>query len=233
MPTQALKTAPQPARRSQAQRRAATQERLIAATLQCLEDLGYAGTTTTAVAKRSGLSQGALFVHFKTKADLVAAAVADLFAGLILDFKGAVAEVAPGESDELRVAAVIAALWTVFEQPKLGMTFEIYAAARTDPGLAKTLAPIATAHRQNIAAEAQALFPIQSQQDERFFPTVELVIDAMQGAAVTEHALPGITSSGPVLERLTAIIIELVADARQADASTESVSTPHTALKNS
>lgn len=202
---------PPPARRSQAQRRAGTRRKLIRATLGCLQERGYSGTTTTAVATRAKLSQGALFVHFKTKAELVAAAVEELFASLIADFKTALVNVSQAGDPPQRATDAIAALWTVFEQPRLALTYDIYAAARTDRVLAATLTPIAAAHRDNIAAEATALFPGTAQTNPHFFPMVELVIDALQGAALTTHALPGTTNVEPMLAELTAVVAGLVA----------------------
>src|SRR5687767_4439256 len=65
-------------RRSQEERSAATRERLLDATVECLVDLGYAKTTTTEVVRRAGVSRGAQVHHFPTKADLVQNAVVHL-----------------------------------------------------------------------------------------------------------------------------------------------------------
>ena len=71
--------APPPARRTQQERRDSTRTRLLEATVECLVELGYARTTTLAVAQRAEVSQGALFKHFPTKAALLGAAVERLF----------------------------------------------------------------------------------------------------------------------------------------------------------
>src|SRR5258706_14432846 len=65
-------------RRTQAERRAGTRALLLEATVECLAERGYAGTTTTEVARRAGLSRGAQLHHFGTKTDLVTAAVEHL-----------------------------------------------------------------------------------------------------------------------------------------------------------
>src|SRR4051812_46618887 len=62
-------------RRTQEERTATMRARLLQATVDCLIDHGYAGTTTTAVVARAGVSRGAILHHFPTKADLVAAGV--------------------------------------------------------------------------------------------------------------------------------------------------------------
>jgi len=61
-------------RRTQAQRRADTQHRLLTATVGCLSELGYAKTSVKAVCTQAGVSQGALFNYFPTRLDLIVAA---------------------------------------------------------------------------------------------------------------------------------------------------------------
>ena len=62
-------------RRTQAERSAETIDLLIDATLKTLEDVGYTRATTEVIARRAGVSQGALFHHFDTRIELIAAAV--------------------------------------------------------------------------------------------------------------------------------------------------------------
>lgn len=64
--------------RRQEQRSAATRRALLDATVACLAELGYAGTTSAAVAERAGLSRGAQLHHFGTRDQLVVAAVEHL-----------------------------------------------------------------------------------------------------------------------------------------------------------
>ena len=73
-------------RRTQEERSAATQTRLLDAAVECLVELGYGATTTTVVAERAGVSRGAQLHHFATRADLVGAAVQHVFAGLTEDY---------------------------------------------------------------------------------------------------------------------------------------------------
>lgn len=61
-------------RRTQAERRAETTQKLLDATELCLAKRGYGGTTTSAICKSAGVSQGALFRHFPTRLHVIAAA---------------------------------------------------------------------------------------------------------------------------------------------------------------
>ena len=53
-------------------------QRLLDATVDCLVEHGWSGTSTTLVSQRAGVSRGAQLHHFPTKNDLVLAAVAHL-----------------------------------------------------------------------------------------------------------------------------------------------------------
>ena len=67
-------------RRTQAERSATTQRLLLDATVACLVELGYGGTTTAAVAERAGVSRGAQLHHYGTRQRLMGAAVEHLAA---------------------------------------------------------------------------------------------------------------------------------------------------------
>ena len=62
-------------RTPQGERTRAMRTRLLDATIDCLVERGWSGTTTTLVSQRAGVSRGAQLHHFPTKRDLVVAAV--------------------------------------------------------------------------------------------------------------------------------------------------------------
>src|SRR3977135_1954938 len=85
--------APLPAvRRSQAERSAATQARLLDATIECLVERGWAATSTTEVVRRAGVSRGAQVHHYPTKEDLVLAALDYLLERRLHAFEAAFAD---------------------------------------------------------------------------------------------------------------------------------------------
>jgi AcrR family transcriptional regulator len=177
---------PSPPPRSQAARRATTRARLLDATLECLARLGHAHTTTTEVCRRAGVSQGALFKHFETKAALVAAAAEHLFASLVADYRAAFAKVA---DDPDRAAAATRVLWSIFRQERLHAAFELYVAARTDAELARRLRPVAERHAESLRQQARDLFPEAAQANPDFEAVVAVAVSAMQGAALGGAAL--------------------------------------------
>lgn len=60
-------------RRSQSERSAAMQRRLILATIKLLKRKGYAGLRTAAIADEAGVSRGGLLHHFASKDELILA----------------------------------------------------------------------------------------------------------------------------------------------------------------
>jgi AcrR family transcriptional regulator len=166
-------------RRTQAERREGTRRLLLDATVACLTDLGYAGTTTTEVCEHAGVSQGALFKHFPSKIALVSAAAEHLFGGLVDQYRTQFPNVA-AKSD--RVEAAVRLLWKVLDQPLLHAAFELYLAVRTDPELAAALRPVAIKHRRNLQQQARELFPQAAAAGEEFDVILGVLIDAMQGA---------------------------------------------------
>src|SRR5204862_7250564 len=106
----------------------ATRQRLLDAAVECLIELGVAGTTTLAVQRRAGASRGALLHHFPTHAALLAASVAEL----VKRNEQAVTASRTGilqPHDPLRMA--VNALAFAGRQPSYLAELELWAVART------------------------------------------------------------------------------------------------------
>ncbi len=134
------------ARRSQAQRRAATRAALLDATLDSLVELGYARTTTQGIAARAGLSRGAQLHHFPTKELLVVAAVEHLALKRDVEIRAT--------RDRAHALELLA---DTFTGPLFLAALELWVAARTDPALREALVPLERAVHENLTALAQDL----------------------------------------------------------------------------
>lgn len=119
-----------PPRRTQESRSKAAREKLLRATIELLQERGYAGLTTKEVASRAGFSNGALMHHFSTKADLVIAAGAHIYERHIEEGRRA-ANSAAARSDPLK--AFIADCENVYLGNSFIPTTEMMVAARSDP----------------------------------------------------------------------------------------------------
>lgn len=121
--------APAVGRRTQAQRSAATRERVLDATIASLIERGYGATTTQEVNRRAGVSRGALLHQFPTRESLVVSAI-----GQLVDRR--VAEIIDRSSDG---AADLTLLLEVFDGPLFYAALELWVASRTDPVLREAL----------------------------------------------------------------------------------------------
>src|SRR5881227_2787692 len=124
-------------RRSQADRRAATQAALLDAAIETLVEDGYAALTTRGVSERAGVSQGAQQHYFPTKTALVQAAIGRVAPQLIPFLIGA-PDPGEGEGDgaRARVGLLLDRMWEIHQLPPTRAAYELYNAARTDTDLA-------------------------------------------------------------------------------------------------
>jgi len=111
--------------------------RLLEATVEVLVERGFAGTTTTLVSERAGVSRGAQLHHFPTKNDLVVAAVSHVMEGLGGDLRTAVAH-----HQGAKTRAVLRMLADHFTSAGFKAALELWVAARTDPELLAAVAPL-------------------------------------------------------------------------------------------
>jgi AcrR family transcriptional regulator len=127
------------ARVPQEERTRAMRARLLEATVELLTERGFAGTTTTLVSERAGVSRGAQLHHFPTKNDLVFAAVDHLTRVRGEELAAAAARLPDGPR---RTRAVLEMLADHFTSPVFTAALELWVAARTDAELLAEVAPL-------------------------------------------------------------------------------------------
>jgi AcrR family transcriptional regulator len=125
----------------QEERSAETRRRLLDATVACLYERGYAGTTTTEIATRAGVSRGAQLHHFPKKDELVVSALEHVLALRLMELSHAVAEPPPGNR-EARLLMLIDKMWPIFKGPTFYAYLELVVASRTDPALNEAVAGV-------------------------------------------------------------------------------------------
>ena len=125
-------TSPLRQRRSQGDRRAETQTVLIQSAIDLLTTVGFAGATTQLIAKRAGVTTGALHHHFPTKGELMFA-VLDHSSSQIrerLETEEGASLVEPSQ-----IRALVDHLWQVYGHPEYWAVWEIIIGTRADPVL--------------------------------------------------------------------------------------------------
>ncbi len=157
-----------------------TRQKIVDAAVACLTDHGYAGSSTTAIARRAGVSQGSIFKHFPAKPMLLAVVTDQVFVGMRQRFvQEVLARTAPGR--EMTVGLEI--LWEIYTDPQLHGVFELYLATRTDEVLREALEPVVTAHFTAILHIASRLFP-EAAGTAQFEQAVMSLMLSLQGAAM-------------------------------------------------
>jgi AcrR family transcriptional regulator len=114
-------------------------QRLLDATVECLVERGWSGTSTTLVSQRAGVSRGAQLHHFPTKDDLVLAAVEHLSQARGAELDAAAAGLPQGRR---RTRAVLDMLAEHFTSSVFTAALELWVAARTDEGLRSAVGPL-------------------------------------------------------------------------------------------
>ena len=125
------------ARMPQEERTRLMRARLLDAAVEVLVERGFAGTTTTLVSERAGVSRGAQLHHFPTKNDLVVAAVEHVMTG-----RGADLQAAVEGRHGAKARAVLEILADHFTSAGFKAALELWVAARTDPDLLAAVAPL-------------------------------------------------------------------------------------------
>ena len=127
--------APAPHRRNPA----ATRRALLDATLSLLAERGESGIRVTEVARRAGTTTGAIYSHFRDRAELLAAAYIDKFEGELTNDVATLEAVLASATDAASAAAALASLVIVpddeFRRERRWQRIEALAATRRHPEL--------------------------------------------------------------------------------------------------
>jgi AcrR family transcriptional regulator len=168
---------PRGARRTQAERTAAMRQRLLDATVDCLVTYGYAGTTTSRVAEMAGVTRGAQIHHFRSKEDLVIAAVEHL-AGQRM--QRAIDELWRIKASEDTPSAILDFLWEVHRSKLFVAAVELWIAARTDAALATQIRRVEPLVVGAVLASVAQILPDETAQRDLRHATYT-AMDAMRG----------------------------------------------------
>jgi AcrR family transcriptional regulator len=166
--------------RRQADRSRETRRKLMEATVECLVERGWAGTTTTVVAERAGVSRGAQLHHFRTRGELVAAAVEHLGAESVLDLKERAKQVNGS------TVAVVELIADFYASDLFTAALELCVAARTDPELKTVVVPLeARLGRETHRLAVELLGADESKPGVR--ESVQLTLDLVRGLALANQ----------------------------------------------
>jgi AcrR family transcriptional regulator len=176
----------------------------MAAAITCLNEVGYAETSTVRVAAVAKVARGSLLHQFPTRVDLILA-VADHAAKAQGEFISAVlAQAPPGRE---RYVASVDASWAALQRPESQALTTIIIATRHDPELATRIADFAQRFDAGVSRGARRLAESSGLRDERDEAVEErrFMLATLRGLAI-EALLSGASAASPepVLARLRA-----------------------------
>lgn len=178
---------------TQEERRKQTRRKLLEAGSSVLVSQGATNFSTVAVASAAELSNGAVFNHFNTRLDLLAATVDFTLAELRESFGQAFLKIGsdPGP------AALLEILWECMSMPEQVAVADVFVQARTDLELKERLVPVVKEHHdfirsmlQLIDGRAMQLTPAQIESISFLFiyAMVGLTVNNVVGAGIgAEH----------------------------------------------
>jgi AcrR family transcriptional regulator len=159
-----------------------TRDKILAALVASLVEVGYAKTTTVEVQRRAGISRGALLHHFPTRVDLFEAAIGYVVARNEASVRAVIASSPPGRDP---IARAVQALATAMAGPAHTAELELWAAARTDAELRVVLRKAETAARKDLRRVSELVFGTPWTELPRFQLVSELTIAMLRGLAMT------------------------------------------------
>lgn len=197
--------------RTQQQRREETIARLLDASIATIIDTGYARASAKVIAQRAQVSDGALFRHFPTMGDLMAATAHE--AGR-RQLEVAAKRVADIPSDKPAIEEILAIIRDLTGNPTNTVIYELMVAARTDEKLRDTLRTVMTKYFAKIYEAARAVpsaDELEAFGEENFAALVAVLINTFDGAAMFRHVL----SHPDIEERQISVLMSLLAGVRR------------------
>jgi AcrR family transcriptional regulator len=198
-----------PPRRTQAQRSARTQARLLDATIASLVEHGYAGTTTVAVCERAGVSHGSLLHHYRTRERLLGAALEALYARLREPVLRALGDLPEAEA---RVEALVELMWSAFGAPEFKAVVELWLAAANQPDVGWAVWPEARVFDDAIQPLASQLFPEVAARLPEFPLYFSLLFQVMQGMGLANATWPA-RAEDPTRTQVRALLTRILRQA--------------------
>jgi len=195
--------------RTQQQRREETVARLLDASIEAIIEVGYARASAATIAKRAQVSDGALFRHFPTMGDFMAATAREVMRRQLELFNKRVAEI---PADKPALAEALTILRDVTGNDTNTVMYELLIAARTDEKLKATLQEVLTEYAANIYDTARALPGADLLPEGTFAALVAILTNTFDGAAMVRAVLPQPEIEENRIQLLTALLTPLATE---------------------
>ena len=168
--------------RTQQQRREETVARLLDASIAAIVEVGYARASAAEITKRAGVSVGALFRHFETMGDFMAATAHEVLRRQLDLGTKAVAEI---PADRPALDAMLAILRDVTRNPTNAVMYELI-----DEKLRATLQDVLIEYGAKIYDTFRGLPGADTVPENTLAALVATLINTFDGAAIVRAVVP-------------------------------------------
>ncbi|GAA3979539.1 TetR/AcrR family transcriptional regulator [Actinomadura viridis] len=169
-------------REPQQDRSRATRGRLLEAAIDCLASNGWAGTTVAVVAERAGVSRGAAQHHFRTREELVTAAVEYGSEVRTAQMREHLSALAGRRPSTLEVLTLLGEMYT---SPLFRAALQLWVAAGSDAQLRARVVPLeARVGREAHRLAVEALGADESVSGVR--ESVQATLDLVRGLGLAD-----------------------------------------------
>ncbi|MGW4632084.1 TetR/AcrR family transcriptional regulator [Nocardia sp. NPDC004415] len=173
-----------------------TRALILDAATRLLVEQGYAALTTVAVQAAAGVSRGALLHHFPTMKALTTALVAHLVERNEAGTCAAVALIPPGADAVDRALSVLSA---TFAAPPALAEQELWAAARTDPELARALRAAERQAGRDLFRVVDGLFGVEIVTHPNYPAVRDLTVTVLRGLSASRPLRTSARSEAAIL----------------------------------
>jgi len=196
--------------RTQRERREGTVARLLDASIATIIEVGYSRASAAVITKRADVSVGALFRHFDTMGDFMAATAYEVLRRQLDLFTKEVAQI---PADQPALESMLRIMRDIIGNQTNTVMHELMIAARTDEKLRATLQEVLTEFGAKIFDVARGLPGVEGLSDETLLTVVATLMNTFDGAAILNAVLPQPELSAQKI----ALIAALLNDAYGAD----------------
>lgn len=187
-----------------------TRTAIVQATSDALAEMGYAGTTTVEVQERAGVSRGALLHHFGSRAELLAAAVEEIGFRRHHEMKSSQTKLG---DRVVELPEALAMLRRSFSSATYGVEQELWAAARTDHELRRSVQPVEQHLGRQMKSGLDRLFQVVPEANRAI--AIQMAVTFVRGLAVADTLRTRPKASSHELERFAILLQTQFIDAEK------------------
>ncbi|EWC60949.1 Transcriptional regulator, TetR family [Actinokineospora spheciospongiae] len=186
----------------------ATRQRLLAAAVDCLAEVGWSGSTVSVVAEHAGVSRGAAQHHFPTRENLFTAAIEYVTEERLTHLRANLPNLPPGRD---RTEFVVHTLGEMFTGKLFRAALQLWVAAASDEPLKAQVVPLeARVGRETHRLTLEALGVDESRPGIR--EAVQATLDMARGLGLANVLTDDTKRRRRVLTQWTAMLTTAITE---------------------